>query len=104
MKILLNLHYYRKLFIYLQKKLHTPNLKEYSIKQSISRKGDCWDNVPIESFFSHFKTGLPYFITGKRSIESLKDGISKYIKFYNEERIQLKLKGLSPAEYKKQAS
>jgi len=86
------------------RKEYSDNLKEYDIKQSMSRKGNCWDNAPIESFFSHFKTELPYFITGKRSIESLKNGISKYIKFYNEERIQLKLKGLSPAEYRKQAS
>ncbi len=90
-------------FQYIRKE-YSDNLKKYNIKQSMSRKGNCWDNAPIESFFSHFKTELPYFIIGKKTIESLKDGISKYIKFYNEERIQLKLKGLSPAEYRKQVS
>lgn len=79
-------------------------MKARNIKQSMSRKGNCWDNAPIESFFSHFKSELPYFLTGERSLESLKEGITRYIKFYNEERIQLKLKGLSPVTYRKQAS
>lgn len=90
-------------FQYIRKE-YSDNLKEYNIKQSMSRKGNCWDNAPIESFFSHFKSELIYLQNNKIVLDVLKEEISKYIKFYNEERIQLKLKGLSPIEYRKQAS
>ncbi len=83
---------------------YSTKLKAHSINQSMSRKGNCWDNAPIESFFSHFKSELIYLLDRKIPLESLKDEIERYIKFYNEERIQLKLKGLSPVEYRKQAS
>ena len=90
-------------FQYTRKEYYN-HLKIHNIKQSMSRKGNCWDNAPIESFFSHFKSELIYLLSEKISLELLKKEISKYIKFYNEERIQLKLKGLSPVEYRKQAS
>ncbi len=76
----------------------------HNIKQSMSHKGNCWDNAPIESFLSHSKSELPHFLTEETSIEPLKEGISRYIKFYNRERIQLKLKGLFPVFYRTQAS
>ncbi|MCS5422427.1 MULTISPECIES: IS3 family transposase [Psychrilyobacter] len=78
-------------------------LKMHNVKQSMSRKGNCWDNAPIESFFSHFKSELIYLLKEGIPIEVLKREIHKYMEFYNEERIQLKLKGLSPIEYRKQA-
>jgi len=67
------------------------------------RKGSCWDNAPIESFYSHFKSELIYLLKEEILIEVLKGEIDKYMEFYNKERIQLKLKGLSPIEYRKQA-
>jgi putative transposase len=85
------------------RKIYSNQLKKNNIKQSMSRKGNCWDNAPIESFFSHFKTELIYNMNRNITLEKLKIEISKYIKFYNEERIQIKLKGLSPVMYRTQA-
>ncbi len=69
----------------------------------MSKKGSCWDYAPIENFYSHFKSGLIYLLKEETSIEALKGEIHKYMEFYNKERIQLKLKGLSPIKYRKQA-
>lgn len=77
-------------------------LKTHGIKQSMSRKGNCLDNGAIESFFGRLKTEC-YF--GKRfeRFEQLEKVIHEYIHYYNNERIQVKLKGLSPVEYRTQS-
>ncbi|WP_227859119.1 IS3 family transposase, partial [Clostridioides sp. ES-S-0056-01] len=77
---------------------YSKRLKDNGIIQSMSRKGNCWDNAPIESFFSHFKSELIYLIdtTDPKKMISL---INDYIYFYNNERIQLK-NGMSPIEYR----
>ncbi|VEB24768.1 Integrase core domain [Avibacterium volantium] len=77
-------------------------LKKYGIKQSMSRKGNCLDNGAMESFFGRLKTEC-YF--GKRfeTFEQLEKVIHEYIHYYNNERIQVKLKGLSPVEYRTQS-
>ncbi|MDV9712033.1 IS3 family transposase [Clostridioides difficile] len=77
---------------------YSKRLKDNGIIQSMSRRGNCWDNAPIESFFSHFKSELIYLIdtTDPREMISL---INDYIYFYNNERIQLK-NGMSPIEYR----
>lgn len=74
-------------------------LKENRITPSMSRRGNCWDNAPIESFFSHFKSESIY-LTKTRDYETLINEIHEYIKFYNEKRIQKKLNGLSPIEFR----
>ncbi|UDN54058.1 IS3 family transposase [Clostridioides sp. ES-S-0054-01] len=77
---------------------YSKRLKDNGIIQSMSRRGNCWDNAPIESFFSHFKSELIYLIdtTDPKKMISL---INDYIYFYNNERIQLK-NGMSPIEYR----
>ncbi|WP_095895959.1 DDE-type integrase/transposase/recombinase [Clostridioides difficile] len=77
---------------------YSKRLKDNGIIQSMSRRGNCWDNAPIESFFSHFKSELIYLIdtTDPKEMISL---INDYIYFYNNERIQLK-NGMSPIEYR----
>ncbi|MDV9709289.1 IS3 family transposase [Clostridioides difficile] len=77
---------------------YSKRLKDNGIIQSMSRRGNCWDNAPIESFFSHFKSELIYLIdtTAPKEMISL---INDYIYFYNNERIQLK-NGMSPIEYR----
>ncbi|VEB23897.1 Integrase core domain [Avibacterium volantium] len=77
-------------------------LKKHGIKQSMSRKGNCLDNGAMESFFGRLKTEC-YF--GKRfeTFEQLEKVIHEYIHYYNNERIQVKLKGLSPVEYRTQS-
>lgn len=74
-------------------------LKKRGIIQSMSRKGNCWDNVPIEIFFGHLKSELIYLLNKNISYKDLYSSIENYIDFYNNERIQMKLGGLSPIEY-----
>lgn len=70
--------------------------KEYNIIASMSRKANCWDNAPIESFFGHMKDEyLRHF--GPGNFDQIKERIDEYIYFYNYERIQLKTK-LTPYE------
>lgn len=73
-------------------------LRENNIKQSMSRKGNCLDNAPIESFFGHFKDESEY--KNCKSFEELKNEVDKYIEYYNKERPQWGLKGKTPAEYR----
>ena len=77
-------------------------LKENHIKQSMSRKGNCLDNALMESFFGSLKCETIY-IEKPETIKKKKKQIHDYIHYYNHERIQLKLKGLSPVKYKAQS-
>lgn len=67
---------------------------------SMSRRGNCYDNASMESFFSHLKTeGLyPYDI---RNMDEAQRRIEEYIRFYNQHRPQRKLNKLPPVEYRK---
>ena len=65
--------------------------KEYNIIPSMSRRGNCWDNAPMENFFGHLKEeALRQF--GVLSFEDTMEVIDQYIYFFNYERIQLKTK------------
>ncbi|SUT86232.1 transposase [Actinobacillus ureae] len=77
-------------------------LRKHHIRQSMSRKGNGLDNGAMESFFGRLKTEC-YF--GKRfeTFEQLEKVIHAYIHYYNNERIQVKLKGLSPVQYRTQS-
>jgi len=77
-------------------------LEKHSLKQSMSRRGNCLDNAAMESFFGTLKSEL-FYLNSFDSIESLEAGLVEYIQYYNEERIKLKLKGLSPVQYREQA-
>lgn len=77
-------------------------LKRNGIKQSMSRKGNCLDNGAMESFFGRLKTEC-YFGNRFETFEQLEQTIHDYIHYYNNERIQVKLKGLSPVEYRTQS-
>jgi len=74
-------------------------LKKSNIVQSMSRKGNCWDNAIMENFFGVVKTEL-FYLKKYRSINELKKEIVEYIKYYNNERIKTNLKGMSPIEYR----
>ncbi|MBO0991877.1 IS3 family transposase [Bacillus sp. SD088] len=78
-------------------------LTRYKMKASMSRKGNCWDNASMESFFSHLKTECFNLYTFKTSQE-VRRSIKDYILFYNHERFQNKLNNLTPIEYRSQAS
>lgn len=76
-------------------------LQKRDIVQSMSRKGNCLDNAAMESFFAVLKSELFHPNTFD-SPQSLKAGIEDYIHYYNHDRIKLKLKGLSPVQYRTQ--
>lgn len=74
-------------------------LKEKGIKQSMSRKGNCLDNAIIENFFGTLKSEL-FYLKKYTSINQLKQEIVEYINYYNNDRIKLNLKGMSPIKYR----
>lgn len=84
------------------RKEYCDDLKRHSITQSMSRRGNCWDNAPIEIFFGHLKSELIY-LSKTRETEKLINEINEYIWFYNNERILLKY-GMSPIQYKSHAA
>ena len=83
-----------------QLKQYTKKLETNGILQSMSRKGNCLDNSPMENFFGILKQEIYYGRTFK-SFNELKKTIEEYIKYYNEDRIKEKLGYLSPVEYRK---
>ena len=76
-------------------------LDERGITQSMSRKGNCLDNAAMESFFATLKSEL-FYLKRFISLEQLEHELAQYIHYYNHERIMLKLKGLSPVQYRTQ--
>lgn len=76
-------------------------LDSRNIAQSMSRKGNCLDNAAMESFFATLKSEF-FYPNRFDSIETLRHGIEDYIRYYNNDRIKLKLKGLSPVQYRTQ--
>ena len=80
-------------------KAYTHELKEHRIFQSMSRKGNCYDNSVMENFFSILKQEMYYGVV-YYSYEELKEAIQKYIVYYNEQRIKQKLGWMSPVEYR----
>lgn len=75
-------------------------LKDKGIIQSMSRKGNCLDNSVIENFFGLLKSEMLYFQTFDW-IEHFKEELVEYIDYYNNDRIKIKLNGLSPIEYRR---
>jgi len=73
-------------------------IKELKMVQSMSRKGNCVDNSPIETFFGHFKDEVDY--KNCRSFEELKNLTREYINYYNTKRRQWNLKKMTPVEYR----
>ncbi|OSI16520.1 transposase [Neisseria dentiae] len=77
-------------------------LKDSGLVQSMSRKGNCLDNAAMESFFGTLKSEC--FHTRKYdSAAELEAALHEYIRYYNHDRIKLKLKGLSPVRYRIQS-
>lgn len=77
-------------------------LLDHGLIQSMSRKGNCLDNAAMESFFGTLKSEF-FYLNKFASIEQLQQGLHSYIHYYNHQRIKLKLKGLSPVQYRIQA-
>lgn len=73
-------------------------LKSLNMAQSMSRKGNCIDNAPIESFFGHLKDDVDYKYC--KSFQELHAVITNYMHYYNHERQQWNLKKMTPVEYR----
>lgn len=82
-----------------QMKLYQRMLKEKDIRQSMSRKGNCLDNAVMENFFGILKTELLYLQTFD-SMDHFILELMNYLEYYNNRRIKLKLKGMSPVQFR----
>ena len=74
-------------------------LAEHNITHSMSRKGNCMDNGAMENFFGRLKVEMFY---GEKfeNVNVFIDELKRYIDYYNYERISMKLKGMSPVQYR----
>ena len=76
-------------------------LKEHGIIQSMSRKGNCYDNCIIETFFARLKNEMFYGCEKDyESFEEFAKAVAEYINYYNNERIQAKTKWMPPVKYR----
>jgi transposase InsO family protein len=73
-------------------------VKELKMIQSMSSKGNCIDNAPIESFFGHMKDELDYQVC--KTFEELRLVTEEYMRYYNQERKQWERKKMTPVEYR----
>ena len=74
-------------------------LKKNNLIQSMSRKGNCLDNAVMENFFGLLKSELLY-LQKFSSMTDFKNELESYLRYYNEDRIKLKLGGMSPVNYR----
>ncbi len=72
--------------------------KKLGLHQSMSRRGNCWDNAPQESFFGHFKDEA--YIKPCTTLDELKHEIKQYMTYYNHYRYQWNLKKMTPVQYR----
>lgn len=72
-------------------------VKDAKLRQSMSRRGNCWDNAPQESFFGHMKDEID--LSACDDFASVKAVIDDWIDYYNRDRYQWQLEKLSPDEY-----
>jgi putative transposase len=73
-------------------------VKKLRLRQSMSRRGNCWDNAPQESFFGHLKDEAS--IKACTTLDELKQEIRQYMIYYNHYRYQWNLKKMTPVQYR----
>ena len=76
-------------------------VKDSQLRQSMSRRGCCWDNAPQESFYGHMKDELAGQIQYWETFADVKQSIDDWMDYYNNDRYQWDLAKLSPNEYYK---
>ncbi len=74
-------------------------VKDKNLRQSMSRRGNCWDNAPQESFFGHMKDHIAERIAAAKSFEEARTIIDDYMNFYNNDNGIWELAKLTPNEY-----
>ena len=82
-----------------QHKAYQKALEDRGITQSMSRKGNCLDNAMMENFFGLMKNELLY-LQDWNSVDQFKKALRTYIRYYNNDRIKLRLNGKSPVQYR----
>ena len=76
-------------------------LKKHGMIQSMSRKGNCYDNCIMETFFGRMKNEMFYgYEKEYSSFDEFQRAVKEYIDYYNNERIQAKTKWMPPAKYR----
>jgi len=73
-------------------------LRKHKLGQSMSRRGNCWDNAPQESFFGHMKDEID--LKSCTNLNAVKKMIKNYITYYNNYRYQWDLKKMTPVQYR----
>ena len=87
-----------------QMKPYRDKLSKKGLRQSMSRKGNCYDNCVIEIFFGTMKNEMFYGHEYEfETLEDLEKAMHEYISYYNNQRITTKLKGLTPIKYRHQS-
>lgn len=74
-------------------------VKNKELRQSMSRRGNCWDNAPQESFFGHMKEELREKMKMWKTYEDVKRDIDDWMDYYNNDRYQIGLNELAPNEF-----
>ena len=74
-------------------------IQNAGLRQSMSRKGNCWDNAPQESFFGHMKEELKRDSEIWNTFKDVKESVDDWMDYYNNDRYQLGLQKMSPNEY-----
>ena len=74
-------------------------VRESGFTQSMSRKGNCWDNSPQESFFGHMKDEIADSIAESKTFEEVKKIVDDWMDYYQYDRYHWDLQMLSPHEY-----
>ena len=84
-----------------QHQYYRTTLKEHGIIQSMSRKGNCYDNCVMETFFGRMKNEMYYgYEKAYDSFDAFAKAVKEYIHYYNNERIQKKTKWMPPVKYR----
>ena len=78
-------------------------LAKHSVDRSMSRKGNCWDNAPAESFFSSLKTELGEVLEGRHSPNDVRRAVIDYIANYNFKRRHSSIDYISPVDFEESA-
>lgn len=76
-------------------------ISDVGLRQSMSRRGNCWDNAPQESFFGHMKDELKKYMRSWENIGDIRRSIDDWMDYYNNDRYQMGLMKMSPNEYYK---
>lgn len=73
-------------------------LRKSKLGQSMSRRGNCWDNAPQESFFGHLKDSVDY--RSCKTFQEIQSKVDQYIHYYNNHRYQWERQKMTPVQYR----